>query len=209
MNWIFSGFELSTRVLDQCRLCADSSSFLLPTFMCNSEQLAQLTVHVSLALSSATQLPAVHLVKEKEICSSARRVSCSNANSYRPQGSEWIPVSGSVFASWYPHLVTGIWLSSVMWQIKYLAFFSLLLLFIFFFLQGNTKPTPIFWSSRYCCDSSYVVTPDYQVAHTSCYKFGSCLSKRKRLSAGSLKDHTDKETDIRALSWKLSYCSSF
>lgn len=137
MNWIFSGFELSTRVLDQCRLCADSSSFLLPTFMCNSEQLAQLTVHVSLALSSATQLPAVHLVKEKEICSSARRVSCSNANSYRPQGSEWIPVSGSVFASWYPHLVTGIWLSSVMWQIKYLAFFSLLLLLFFFFTRKH------------------------------------------------------------------------
>lgn len=139
MNWIFSVFELSTRVLDQCRLSADSSSFLLPTFMCNSEQLAQLTVHVSLALSSATQLRAIHLVKEKEICSSARRMSCSNANSYRPQGSEWIPVSGSVFASWYPHLVRDIWLSSVMWQIKYLAFF-----FPCYFFREETKNLPPF-----------------------------------------------------------------
>lgn len=139
-KWI--GFSVSSNCrpvfLDQCRLCADSSSFLLPTF--SVQFWTALPAHYS-RFSGSFQCNTTASCppgEREKICSSTRCVSCSNANSY-PQGSERIPISVSVFVSWYPHLVRNIWLSSVMWQIKYLAFF-----FPWYFFHKEAQNVPPF-----------------------------------------------------------------
>lgn len=64
MNWIFCVLELLTHALDQCRLWLSLPLFSFPHLTCNTEQLTQLTGHVSIAPfrephKSASHLPAI------------------------------------------------------------------------------------------------------------------------------------------------------